>query len=147
MHHRLLALAVVSLVAAPLAAQESASAPAPVTRPDSAATLAAGRTYTEWFYADQGDSIIAHSSAQVKEKVTASQLSDIIGQLLSQAGPEVSVLSETVVPRDSLSAYMREAKFELMDEPLIVVFVLGGPNDIYGFRIFPKSQLPPELAQ
>ena len=149
MHPRSLALALLTLTTAPLAAQESApaSVPAPMTRSDSAATIATGRKYTEWFYTDLGDSLVAHSSAQVKEKVTAAQLSDIMGQVVSQAGPEMSVVSESVVPRDSLSAYVREAKFELMDEPLVIVFVLGTRGDIYGFRIFPKSQLPPELAQ
>jgi hypothetical protein len=146
MYRRLLALALVSLATAPLVAQESAPvpAPAPMTRLDSAATIAAGRKYTEWFYTDLGDSLIAHSSAQVREKVTAVQLSDIMGQVVSQAGPEVSVIAETVVARDSLSAYLREAQFELMEEPLVVVFTLGGNGDIYGFRIFPKSQMPAE---
>jgi hypothetical protein len=147
MRQRLLTLAVVLLAALPLAAQESAPAPVPAPRLDSAATITTGRTYTEWFYTDQGDSIIAHSSAQVREKVTVTQLSDIMGQIVSQAGSEESVLSETVVPRDSLSAYLREAKFELMDEPLILAFVLGRSGDIYGFRIFPKSQLPAELTR
>jgi len=144
MFQRLLALALVSLTATPLAAQEPApaSGPAPMTRLDSAATIATGRKYTAWFYTDLGDSIVAHSSAQVREKVTAAQLSDILGQVTAQAGPELSVISETVVARDSLSAYLREAKFELMDEPLVVAFTLGGNGDIYGFRIFPKSQMP-----
>lgn len=149
MLQRLLVLALLSPAAAPLAAQQPtpASAPAPMTRLDSAATIATGRKYTEWFYSDQGDSIIAHSSAQVREKVTAAQLSDIVGQVTAQAGPELSVISETVVARDSLSAYLREAKFELMDEPLVVAFTLGGNGDIYGFRIFPKSQMPADQSK
>ncbi|HEX5004078.1 MAG TPA: hypothetical protein VFV65_02115, partial [Gemmatimonadales bacterium] len=48
-----------------LVAQGTPAAPA-AARLDSAAALAAGRKYTEWFYGDMGDSLIAHSSQQVK---------------------------------------------------------------------------------
>lgn len=134
------------LLAAPLAAQGGAPAP-PVARLDSAATLAAGRKYTDWFYADLGDSIVAHSSPQVKEKITAAQLSEIQGQLASQVGLEAQVLSETVVASDTLSAYLREVKFEMMDEPLVLAFTLGRTGLIYGFFIRPKSQMPTEPAK
>jgi len=141
MRRRLLILALASISATHLLAQGSAAA-APVARLDSAATLAAGRKYTEWFYADLGDSLIAHSSTQVKEKVTAAQLSEIQGQLTAQVGGETEIISETVVAADSLSAYLREAKFEMMEEPLVLAFTLGGSGQIYGFFIRPKSQMP-----
>jgi hypothetical protein len=142
MRRRLLALAVALLPVAPLAAQGTAPPAAPVARLDSAATIAAGRKYTDWFYTDLGDSLIAHSSTQVKEKVTAAQLSEIQGQLLAQVGSETEVISETVVAADSLSAYMREVKFELMEEPLVLAFTLGRSGLIYGFFIRPKSEVP-----
>jgi hypothetical protein len=141
MRRRLLVLALASISTTPLLAQVSAAAP-PVARLDSAATLAAGRKYTEWFYADLGDSLIAHSSTQVKEKVTAAQLSEIQGQLAAQVGAETEIISETVVAADSLSAYLREAKFEMMEEPLVLAFTLGRSGQIYGFFIRPKSQMP-----
>ena len=132
----LLAL-VASAAAVPTAAQEAATA----AHLDSAATIAAGRKYTEWFFSDMGDSLLAHSSAQVREKVTAAQLSEFQAQLLIQAGGEVDVLSETVVVSDTLSSYLRETKFELMEEPLVVIFSLGPTTEIYGFFIRPKSTL------
>ena len=126
------------LLAAPLAAQGAA----PPVRLDSAATIADGRKYTAWFYAGRGDSVFAHSSQPVKEKITAAQINEIQGQLVAQVGNEQSVLSERVVARDSLSGYVREAKFELMDEPLMIVFTLGRSGEIFGFFIRPKSQMP-----
>lgn len=132
----LLAL-VASAAAVPTAAQEAPAA----AHLDSAATIAAGRTYTEWFFSDLGDSLLAHSSAQVREKITAAQLSEFLAQLLTQAGGEVDVLSETVAVSDSFSSYLRETKFELIEEPLVVIFSLGPATEIYGFFIRPKSTL------
>ena len=146
MRHRLLVTLFAILLAAPLAAQGGAAA-GPVARLDSAATILAGRKYTDWFYADLGDSIVAHSSPQVKEKITAAQLSEIQAQLTAQVGLEAQVIAETVVAADTLSAYLREVKFELMDEPLVVTFTLGRTGLIYGFFIRPKSQVPAEPGQ
>ena len=143
MRSPLVPAALALLLAIPAAAQEGIPAPAPAAaRLDSAATIATGRQYTTWFYTDMGDSIIAHSSAQVKERVTAAQLSEFLGQLTAQAGQEVEVLSERVVARDSLSAYLREVTFEMIEEPLVVAFTLGATGDVYGFFIRPKSQMP-----
>jgi len=144
MYQRLLALALICSPSAPLVAQESAPAPVPppAAALDSAATIELGRRYTEWFYSDLGDSLVAHSSAQVKERITAAQLSEFLGQLVSQAGNEVSVIAESVVAKDTLSGYLREAQFEMIDEPLVVAFTIGGNGDIYGFFIRPKSQMP-----
>lgn len=128
------------LLAFPLAAQVAAPPP-PVARLDSATTLATGRRYTEWFYADLGDSLIAHSSPQVKEKVTAAQLSEIQGQLAAQVGAEAEVISERVLAKDTLSAYLREVRFEMMPEPLVLAFTLGKSGLIYGFFIRPKSEM------
>jgi len=130
------------LLAGPLAAQGAAASAPPAARLDSATTLADGRKYTAWFYDGLGDSLIAHSSAAVKEKISATQLNDLQGQLLAQVGSEQSVVSERVVGKDSLSGYLREAKFEQMDEPLVIVFTLGRAGEIYGFFIRPKSQMP-----
>jgi len=146
MRRRLLMLVLASFSAAPLLAQGGAAA-APVARLDSAATIATGRKYTEWFYADLGDSLIAHSSTQVKEKVTAAQLSEIQGQLAAQVGSEASIISETVVAADSLSAYLREVKFEMMEEPLVLAFTLGRSGQIYGFFIRPKSEMPAQAPK
>lgn len=118
------------------------AAPAPAALLDSAATIAAGRKYTEWFYGDMGDSLVAHSSEAVKEKITAAQLSDFSAQLASQVGGELEVLSERAIENDSLSAYLREARFELMEEPLVLAFTLSAGGQIEGFFIRPKSQMP-----
>lgn len=142
MRPRLLLVLPAFLLAGPLAAQGAAASAPPAARLDSAATLADGRKYTAWFYDGLGDSLIAHSSAAVKEKISATQLSDLQGQLLAQVGSEQSVVSERVVGKDSLSGYLREAKFEQMDEPLVIVFTLGRTGEIYGFFIRPKSQMP-----
>jgi uncharacterized Zn-binding protein involved in type VI secretion len=146
MRHRLLVALFALILSAPLAAQGGAPV-APVARLDSAATILAGRKYTDWFYADLGDSIVAHSSPQVKEKITSAQLSEIQGQLAAQVGTEVAVISETVVAADTLSGYLREVKFEMMDEPLVLAFTLGRTGLIYGFFIRPKSQMPAEQAK
>lgn len=133
-------------LAHPLAAQVAAN-PGPAAILDSAATLATGRKYTEWFYSDMGDSLIAHSSPQVKEKVTAAQLSEIQGQLMAQVGPEAEVISEQVVAKDTLSAYLREVRYEMMQEPLVLAFTLGKNGLIYGFFIRPKSETQADAPQ
>ena len=140
MRPRLLFALPALLLSVPLAAQVAAPA-APAARLDSAATIATGRRYTEWFYSDMGDSLIAHSSPQVKEKVTAAQLSDIQGQLMTQVGAEAELISEQVVAKDTLSGYLREVRFEMMQEPLVLAFTLGKSGLIYGFFIRPKSEV------
>jgi hypothetical protein len=143
MRHRLLLIVPALALVGSLAAQGGAgSVAAPTARLDSVATITAGRKYTEWFYSDMGDSLIAHSSAQVREKITAAQLSEIQGQLAAQVGAEAEVISEMVVAQDTLSGYLREARFEMMEEPLVVAFTLGSTGQIYGFFIRPKNQVP-----
>jgi hypothetical protein len=142
MHHRHSLVLPALLLAAPLAAQGAVTGAAPAARLDSATTVADGRKYTAWFYDGLGDSLIAHSSAAVRDKVTADQLKDLQGQLLAQVGSEESVVSERVVAKDSLSGYLREARFPQVDEPLVIAFTLGRTGEIYGFFIRPKSQMP-----
>jgi len=142
MHRQVHLIIPALLLAAPLAAQ----AGAPAARLDSAATIADGRKYTAWFYGGRGDSVFAHSSPAVQAKISATQINDIQGQLVAQVGNEQSVLSERVVARDSLSGYVREARFELMDEPLMIVFTLGRSGEIFGFFIRPRSQMPADSS-
>jgi hypothetical protein len=127
------ALLLVSL-AGSLSAQDT-----PRAQPDSAMILRLGRQYTEWFYADLGDSVIAHASDRVRERISAAQLSELLGQLMAQVGMEQEVLSERIVPRDSLSGYLREARFERLAEPLVLAWTLDARGMIYGFFIRPKS--------
>jgi hypothetical protein len=129
-----LTLLLLASVAGPLSGQDAL----PV-RPDSATVLRLGRQYTEWFYADLGDSVMAHASDQVRERITAAQLSELLGQLIAQVGMEQEVLSEQIVPRDSLSGYLREARFELLAEPLVLAWTLDARGVIYGFFIRPKG--------
>jgi hypothetical protein len=129
-----LTLLLLASVAGPLSGQDAL----PV-RPDSATVLRLGRQYTEWFYADLGDSVMAHASDRVRERITAAQLSELLGQLIAQVGMEQEVLSEQIVPRDSLSGYLREARFELLAEPLVLAWTLDARGVIYGFFIRPKS--------
>lgn len=106
---------------------------------DSAMVLRLGRQYTEWFYSDLGDSVIAHAADRVRERITAAQLSELLGQLIAQVGMEQEVLSEQIVPRDSLSGYLREARFERLAEPLVLAWTLDARGVIHGFFIRPKS--------
>ncbi len=143
-----LATAVLLLAAVSLEAQGApSSAPPPHARLDSASALAAGRRYTEWFYNGLGDSLIAHSSAAVREKITAQQLEDFNAQLVGQVGMEAEVLAEHIEASDSLTGYLRVARFEMMEEPLVVAFTLDSSATIYGFFIRPKSAVPPEDLQ
>jgi hypothetical protein len=52
---------------------------------------------------------------------------------------EQEVLSEQIVPRDSLMGYVREARFEQLAEPLVLAWTLDARGVIYGFFIRPKS--------
>ena len=134
MRRAAIAAVLLATVAAPLSGQV-----APPARPDSATVLRLGRQYTEWFYADLGDSIMAHASERVRGRITAAQLSELLGQLLAQVGMEQEVLSEQIVPRDTLSGYLREARFEQLAEPLVLAWTLDAGGVIHGFFIRPKS--------
>jgi hypothetical protein len=130
--------AVAAVLLAPVAAPLSGQV-APPARPDSATVLRLGRQYTEWFYADLGDSIMAHASDRVRGRITAAQLSELLGQLIAQVGMEQEVLGEQIVPRDTLSGYVREARFEQLAEPLVLAWTLDAEGVIHGFFIRPKS--------
>jgi hypothetical protein len=131
-------LGVTALVLASFAGSLSGQ-DAPRPRPDSAMVIRLGRQYTEWFYSDLGDSVMAHASDRVRERITAAQLSELLGQLIAQVGVEQEVLSEQIVPRDSLSGYLREARFERLAESLVLAWTLDAKGVIYGFFIRPKS--------
>jgi hypothetical protein len=98
-----------------------------------------GRQYTEWFYADLGDSIMAHASERVRGRITAAQLSELLGQLIAQVGMEQEVRSEQIVPRDTLSGYVREVRFEQLAEPLVLAWTLDAGAVIHGCFMRPKS--------
>lgn len=134
MRRATIAAVLLAAVAAPLSGQV-----APPVRPDSATVLRLGRQYTEWFYADLGDSIMAHASERVRGRITAAQLSELLGQLIAQVGMEQEVLSEQIVPRDTLSGYLREARFEQLAEPLVLAWTLDAKGVVHGFFIRPKS--------
>lgn len=55
---------------------------------------------------------------------------------------EQEVLSEQVVPRDTLSGYLREARFQQLAEPLILSWTLDANGVIHGFFIGPRSATP-----
>jgi hypothetical protein len=132
MSRRLIAAAAACLWAAPLAAQQ------PATDAD---FIALGRKYTEWFYAGQGDSLFAHLLPGGK---IASPAEIVAGrdQMTARVGSEVKVLEEKLNRRKGRRQYWREARFDNLEEPMVVRFLFDDAGAIAGVGLGPKSETP-----
>jgi len=140
-----LLLAVMAVPAAgqtnPPAAPAATAAPA-VNYTDTQWVLL-GRKVTEWFFAGQTDSILAHSSPDVLDRMGgATGLLEARDQLLSRAGSEVEVITDKMTKRKGNPQYWRESKYELPPEPIVLRFVFNAQAQIIGIGMGPASQTP-----
>jgi hypothetical protein len=134
MKHRLMVLAIgaASLAPATALAQE-----APVD------SLALARQYTEWLYAGEADSLLAHSTEETRTEMGASGDFTRISQMIAErAGFEIEVSEETWKLRSGNCQYWRTAQFSAMDEPLLIRWVLDPLGRIEGLGAGPFTQAP-----
>lgn len=106
-------------------------------------SLALARQYTMWFYAGMADSLIAHRDPSDTSKADPEQILQSLDMLTSRAGNEVQVIEEKFIKRNGRTQYWRTAKFDNMDEPLLIRWVILPGGYIGGFGMGPLSQAPP----
>lgn len=131
----------VMLTAALIVPAVAAAQDAPPARPDS---LALARKYAAWFYANESDSLWAHTSPRMQEDIGSAdwwrQRSD---ELALRAGSEVEVLEERFRMRNGRPQYWRTARFSDFAQPLLVRFVIDDAGLVAGLGLGPASQAPP----
>ena len=137
MSHVRTILAVAALVVGGQAAQAQTHTP-PVD------SLALARQFTVWFYTGMTDSLLAHyNPADSVGKGEAENILGALDQLTSRAGNEVSVIEEKFIKRNGHTQYWRTAKFDNMEEPILLRWVILPGGYIGGMGLGPLSQAPP----
>ena len=132
-------LALAAVLALPPAAAVAQAAPAGA-RPDS---LALARQYVAWFYANEVDSLWAHSAPGFREDVgTADWWRQRADQFALRAGTETEVIEERFRMRNGRPQYWRTARFSDFAEPLLLRFVIDDAGQIAGLGMGPLSQAP-----
>jgi hypothetical protein len=147
MQHRRLVFSLLTLAcAAPLAAQGTAAKSSPaVTQPAAlpADSFDLARKYTQWFYAEQYDSLIArHVEAARKDPDLPNRLRQSHNELAKRAGTELWVNDEQFITRNGKRQYWRTATFTAFSEPLLIRWVMGPSGEIMGLGMGPKSDAP-----
>ena len=129
-----------ALSAAPLAAQQ---VPPKGTLSD-AQFLLLGRQVTEWFFAGQTDSLLAHSTPDARERAGGAEgYLKARDQLMVRAGGEDSVVSDRMTRRKGNPQYWRESIYEKgPGEPIVLRFVFNAQGEIIGVGMGPLSQTP-----
>jgi len=123
--------------AAALAPAQALAQDAPVD------SLALARQYTQWLYAGEADSLLAHSSEETREEQGAAADFTRVSEMIAQrAGFELEVSEETWKLRNGDCQYWRTAQFSTMDEPVLIRWVLDPQGRIEGFGAGPLGQAP-----
>jgi hypothetical protein len=131
--------------AVPAAAQNAASAaPAtPAVELNNTQWTLLGRQVTEWFFVGQTDSILAHSSPDVLDRMGGAKgLLEARDELASRVGSEVEVITDKMTKRKGNPQYWRESKYENAPEPIVLRFVFNAQAQIIGIGMGPLSQTP-----
>ena len=149
MRGSILALTLV-LAAAPAAAQTAstaapaAAAAAPAVVLTETQWILLGRQVTEWLWAGQTDSILAHSSPDAMEHMGGAEgLVKARDELMARLGSETDVIADKMTKRKGNTQYWRESKYELgPPEPVVLRFVFNAQAQIIGIGIGPLNQVP-----
>ena len=137
-----------ALAAIPAAAQTAApAAPSASTAPaanlNDTQWILLGRQVTEWFFVGQTDSILAHSSPDVLDRMGGAKgLLEARDELASRVGSEVEVITDKMTKRKGNPQYWRESKYENAPEPIVLRFVFNAQAQIIGIGMGPLSQVP-----
>jgi hypothetical protein len=138
---------VLALAAAPLAAQNTAPAPAASTVPavnwNDTQWILYGRQIAEWFFAGQTDSVLAHSAPDVLDRMGGAKgLLEARDQLLARVGSETKVITDKMTKRKGNPQYWRESDYENGPEPIVLRFVFNAQAQVIGIGMGPLSQTP-----
>lgn len=111
-------------------------------------SLALARRYTQWLYAGEADSLVAHSSETARESFATPERFSRYSEMLAQrAGLETDEVEETWKLRNGECQYWRIARFTDLDEYMLVRWVLDADGRITGLGLGPFSQAPPVEAE
>lgn len=128
-----------ALAAIPAAAQTAA----PAAELNDTQWILLGRQVTEWFFLGQTDSILAHSSPDVLDRMGGAKgLLEARDELASRVGSEVEVITDKMTKRKGNPQYWRESKYETAPEPIVLRFVFNAQAQIIGIGMGPLSQTP-----
>lgn len=138
-----LTASVASITSAQAAPAAAAARPAPpAALPADSFDLA--RKYTQWFYTQQVDSLVAHHSPEgQKDAGLPARLVNSNKELASRAGKELWVTDERFITRNGQRQYWRTATFSGFSEPVLVRWVMNSKGEITGLGLGPKSDAPP----
>jgi hypothetical protein len=111
-------------------------------------SLALARQYTTWLYAGEADSLFAHSTEGTRAERNSDDAYTTLSQMIAQrAGVEIDVSEETWKLRNGDCQYWRVSQFSLMEEPILIRWVLDPQGRIAGFGAGPYAQAPPVEAE
>jgi hypothetical protein len=142
-------LLVLVLTTAATASAQGTTATTATAHPTPPAALPAdsfdlARKYTQWFYAQQVDSLIAHHSPEArKDTALAARLAGAFKGLTDHAGTEIWVTDERFITRNGQRQYWRTASFTGFAEPVLVRWVMNSKGELTGLGLGPKSDAPP----
>jgi hypothetical protein len=106
-------------------------------------SLALARQYSEWLYAGEADSLLAHSVEETRTEMSENGGFTRLSQMIAEhAGFELEVSEETWKMRNGQCQYWRTAQFSAMEEPLLVRWVLDPQGRIEGIGAGPLTQAP-----
>ncbi len=106
-------------------------------------TLALARKYTTWLYAGYADSLVAASSDAARQNF--STLDSWLSQserLVMLAGDELEVIEETWKLRNGRCQYWRTARFDRIEDLVVIRWVLDASGRIDGVGMSPEMQAP-----
>ena len=103
--------------------------------------LESGRRYTRMFFAE--------NTSPIWDKMTA-RMHDALGsegallafrrQVVTQLGAEIGVIEERIDHVQGYRAYIRQSRFEKVDNPIVVAWTFDDKDRIAGFFIRPQQQ-------
>ncbi len=131
------------LLATPgIASAQTAPAAKPAQLPKDSMEI--GRKYTQWFYTNQVDSLVAHMDSSGRNNRQArSNVQGSLAQLTERAGFEKSLVEEKYITRNGARQYWRIANFSSIDEPIVIRLVISSKGELIGFGMNPLRTAPP----
>lgn len=147
MHRYAPALLLAAVICVPASASAQATgASSPPAKPAQlpADSMEIARKYTQWFYTNQADSLIAHMDSAGRGRPGAKeQYQGMMAELATRAGTEKLVMEEKFITRNGARQYWRTTMFSAFAEPLLLRWVIGPKGQLVGAGLGPASQAPP----
>ena len=111
-------------------------------------SLALARQYTQWLYAGETDSLLAHSTGETRvDDPEGDDFTRLSKMIADHAGFELEVSDETWKLRNGDCQYWRTAQFSATEEPILIRWVLDPQGRIEGVGAGPWTQAPPVEAE